>query len=142
MSDQINKKYWRIIDANYNRAKEGLRTVEDFLRFVYEDEQYTSYLKELRHNLRSILGNIESVKSMFSSRDSISDIGQNVDIHELKRTQQSDLILAAFGRVKEACRVLEETMKLINMKNIPSLKAIRYKVYNCEKEIVLNILSK
>ena len=41
----------RIIDANLNRAREGLRAVEEYARFVVEDAAATERLKTLRHDL-------------------------------------------------------------------------------------------
>lgn len=136
----MENNYWRIIDANYNRAKEGLRTVEDFLRFIYDNSKYTSELKSIRHQLKNALGDLPTVKKMFGARDSLTDVGQSVDRHEMERAQVSDLILAAFGRAKEAMRVLEETLKLVEPEKVETIKAARYKIYNCEKEIILNII--
>lgn len=136
----MENDYWRIIDANYNRAKEGLRTVEDFLRFIHNNSLYSSDLKTIRHLLRSVLGDFDTVKAMYAARDSIGDVGQQVDPLEMKRSELNDLILAAFGRAKEATRVLEETLKLVSPEKVSAIKAARYKIYNCEKEIILKIL--
>lgn len=136
----MENEYWRIVDANYNRAKEGLRTVEDFLRFVYENSKYTSELKSIRHQLKNALGDLSTVKKMFAARDSLGDLGQSVDPHEMERAELTDLILAAFGRAKEATRVLEETLKLVAPAKVEFIKDARYKIYNCEKEIILNII--
>ena len=41
----------RMLDANLNRAMEGLRVVEDYCRFALNDAHLTRRCKELRHNL-------------------------------------------------------------------------------------------
>ena len=46
-----DEKLYRVMDANLNRAKEGLRVCEDICRFVYDQRQWTSGLKTIRHQL-------------------------------------------------------------------------------------------
>ena len=48
----------RIIDAAANRAREGLRVVEDYVRFALDDRHLTEQLKRLRHNLAAALGRL------------------------------------------------------------------------------------
>ncbi len=38
---------YRIIDANLNRASEGLRVIEDGVRFILDDRSFTEELKEV-----------------------------------------------------------------------------------------------
>ena len=45
----------RIIDAAANRAREGLRVAEDFVRFVLDDRHLTEQCKQLRHDLAALL---------------------------------------------------------------------------------------
>ena len=45
----------RILDAEANRATEGLRVVEDYVRFVLDDRHLTKLAKELRHDLAAVL---------------------------------------------------------------------------------------
>ncbi len=45
----------RILDAAANRAREGLRVVEDYARFVLDDPGLTRRLKEVRHRLAEAL---------------------------------------------------------------------------------------
>ncbi len=44
----------RIIDVNLNRAREALRVVEDYARFVLDDADAAAAVKSCRHDLRSI----------------------------------------------------------------------------------------
>ncbi len=41
----------RVLDASANRAREGLRVVEDYVRFALDDAMLTRRLKEVRHRL-------------------------------------------------------------------------------------------
>ena len=45
----------RILDAEANRATEGLRVIEDYVRFVLDDRHLTKLAKELRHDLAAAL---------------------------------------------------------------------------------------
>ena len=42
----------RILDANLNRAQEGLRVCEEYVRFALEDPVLSQELKNLRHRLQ------------------------------------------------------------------------------------------
>jgi len=45
------QEIYRVLDANFNRAREGLRVTEEVARFILEDPQLTARLKDLRHRL-------------------------------------------------------------------------------------------
>ena len=47
----MNAKLLRLLDANSNRAREALRVLEDYTRFVLDDDLLSSRLKNLRHEL-------------------------------------------------------------------------------------------
>ena len=50
-----------VIDANLNRAKEGLRTLEDSFRFTLPDEKtILDQLRSARHSIGKIYESIES----------------------------------------------------------------------------------
>jgi len=44
----------RVIDANFNRCKEGLRVVEDIFRFIIKQNALRENLRKLRHALDKI----------------------------------------------------------------------------------------
>ena len=44
----------RILDANFNRAREALRVVEDYARFVLNDAAACGAIKQLRHELADV----------------------------------------------------------------------------------------
>ena len=45
----------RLLDANANRASEGMRAVEDYVRFVLEDRGLAEDFKRLRHDFAALL---------------------------------------------------------------------------------------
>ena len=122
----------RILDANFNRAKEGLRVIEDVFRFILEDDQLRRKLRNLRHSLDVIKRN-KFFKNAIIDRDSKKDLGRRVDTLEIKRKNPCDILYINFQRVKESLRVMEEFSKIISPKDTRLLKKMRYDVYSLEK---------
>ena len=91
----------RIVDVNYNRALEGLRTVEELFRFLFEEPKLTSRIKSLRHNLRLPLAKDGLLLNCITCRDSDDDIGKDPDIREDSREDVGDIVCANLSRVKE-----------------------------------------
>ena len=119
----------RIIDANLNRLKEGIRVVEDILRYYYNDKTLARELKTLRHKAK-----IKQYKKLLKSRDSINDVLKQTQKSELKRANIKHIIIANIKRAQESARVLEELGKLISNKTSERFKTIRYKTYEIEKK--------
>lgn len=135
-----SKSFYRIVDANINRAKEGLRVLEEFTRFILNDYLLTSNLKNIRHGLEEIISRLPVEKfSLIEKRDSHRDVGKGILGKETQRRDYLDILLANTGRVKESIRVLEEFSKLLNKNIALKLKEVRYSVYDIEKKIVKKI---
>ncbi len=99
---------YRILDAAANRAREGLRVVEDFVRFTLDDRYLMSLLKDWRHRLAAVLSTIDA-HQLVSSRDTAHDVGTTVKTRrEGIRETLRDVVVANFKRVQEATRTLEE----------------------------------
>jgi len=129
----VESKLSRIIDANINRVAEGLRVVEDIIRFYYNNENHQTQLKSLRHQIRKTLNQ----SLLICSRDISNDVGFKTEsITENDRQNVKDLILSNLNRSKEGLRVLEEIFKIESPKMAAELKKLRYKVYAIEKEII------
>ncbi len=120
-------------DANINRLKEGIRVVEDILRFRDNNKTLSKQLKELRHK-----ASIKEIDELLLHRDSINDVLRPSTKSELTRVDIKSIIVANFKRAQESSRVLEELFKLSDITYSESFKHIRYELYNLEKEIVLN----
>ncbi|OGX25917.1 MAG: hypothetical protein A2787_08345 [Omnitrophica WOR_2 bacterium RIFCSPHIGHO2_01_FULL_48_9] len=125
----------RTIDANFNRAKEGLRVCEDVCRFIYDDPKLTRRYKVIRHRLTEVIAGLK-ILNIIRSRDIAGDVGKKTIPAELRRQGIGDVFYANSQRVKESVRVLEEFTKLLDTKLAPELKRLRYQLYALEKEIV------
>ncbi len=133
MAKQVDQKIFRVLDANFNRAKEGLRVCEDICRFVHDQPSRTRSLKQIRHGLTEIQCSLNR-KDLLASRDIAGDVGKGSLEAEFSRRNVKDIFYANIQRVKESIRVLEEFMKLVDKKKAQSLKAARYKIYDFERK--------
>jgi phosphoribosylaminoimidazole-succinocarboxamide synthase len=122
----------RVIDANINRYKEGIRVVEDIYRYIYNDKSISSALKALRHTKLPL-----TQKELLENRDSINDVLKTSTKSEQNRKNLESVIIANLKRAEESARVLEELFKLINIETSEKFKSNRYKLYNIEKDIIL-----
>lgn len=131
---QINT--YRILDANINRAKEGLRVCEEIARFILNSRSLTLELKKIRHKIDSLLKYLPAKESLISKRQSLADVGKGTYASELNRKNCQDIFFANIQRVKESLRVLEEFTKLSDIKTAVNFKRIRYGIYEIEKKII------
>ncbi|MDD2886524.1 MAG: thiamine-phosphate pyrophosphorylase [Aliarcobacter sp.] len=123
----MEEKYLRLIDANLNRLREGIRVVEDIFRYVYNDKQTAIKLKELRH-----LSRLENYIELLETRDVKNDVLRTSIKSEQNRTDIYSILIANFKRAQESSRVLEEFCKLISIEDSENFKYIRYELYNLE----------
>jgi len=130
---KLEKRFYRIIDANFNRAREGLRVCEDVCRFFYNKRKGTEKYKRVRHRLTTVLKSWD-IQQMLAARDTGRDVGRQGNESELVRRDLKDIFYANSQRVKESLRVLEEFAKLIDIKSARDLKSLRYQVYLLEQE--------
>ena len=120
----------RVCDANLNRLKEGIRVVEDILRYGQNSKELASKLKSLRHKSR-VFDEFELLKY----RDVNNDVLKSSTKSEQSRTDLNSVLVANLKRAEESARVLEEIYKLQNIQTSENFKSIRYELYNIEKEI-------
>ena len=130
-----DKKLNRVFDANFNRAKEGLRVCEDICRFILDAKSLTQSYKAIRHQLTASMGALK-IFDVINSRDIAGDVGRRSTVIEFKRDGVADIFYANSQRVKESVRVLEEFTKLRNKKLAEGLKKLRYKIYALEKNVI------
>ncbi len=105
----------RLIDANLNRLREGIRVIEDIARYILNDLSLASSLKTLRHKARindSVFG-----ATLLQHRDIKNDILKKSTPSEKTRENLRDIALANFKRSEESARVLEEIFKLVSAAN-------------------------
>lgn len=125
----------RIIDANLNRANEGLRVCEEITRFILENYELTARLKIIRHAISAAAKSLPAKIVLIQQRNAQKDIGKNIYANELKRKNIIDIFFANIQRVKESIRVLEEFSKLMDTRIAVLFKKIRYAIYELEKKI-------
>lgn len=119
----------RVVDANLNRLKEGIRVIEDIARYVHNDKELSTALKNLRHQCR-----IEPLEALLESRDSINDVLRPTMQSEMNRTDLRSIVIANYKRAQESSRVLEEMYKIVDPHLSERFKQIRYELYTLEKK--------
>ena len=127
------KSLYRVMDANFNRTKEGLRVCEDVCRYVLDQPSLTGEYKKLRHAVTEAIKLLD-IKGLIAARDIDGDVGRGTICSEEKRNQVADIFYANSQRVKESLRVLEEFAKLMNVKAAALLKTARYQSYALEQK--------
>jgi len=129
----MTKDNLRLLDANLNRLREGIRVVEDIYRYIFNDKIIATKLKSLRHNSRIAL-----YEELLDSRDIQNDVLKNSTTSEQNRSDLQSILIANFKRAQESSRVLEEFTKLIDIDISENFKSIRYDLYHLEKSILTN----
>lgn len=121
------------LDANMNRALEGLRVCEDIFRFAVRNS-LSSEFKFLRHGIADASACF-SGSQLIASRDVESDAQKFVDTEgEGRREGLADLFRANIRRSAESVRSLEEFSKTINPGAGAAFQDIRFRIYDVEKK--------
>jgi len=131
---------YRIIDANLNRLREGLRVCEECFRFAKNEKEPSQKLKELRHRCKNVEDDFDK-EELFFSRDSDSDVFSNgFEGAESERESVEKLFCANIKRCQEAARVIEEFSKLCQKESASqNAKSIRFELYSFEKDYGKNL---
>ncbi len=122
----------QLIDANLDRAREGLRVMEDWCRFVLKRKDFSIKLKDWRQQLGAHHHEIYR-KARLTSEDpamGISHLLQN------NRSTPEDIFIANSSRVQEALRVLEEFTRITDPKLSEVATKIRYETYEIEIKVL------
>ena len=122
----------QIIDANLDRAREGLRVLEDWARFALGRKDLVKIFKNFRQNLGK-----HHLKEYKESRNFVSDKCAGLSHPEqFKRNNVSSIISSNAARVQEALRVIEEFSRDHNQNLCNISSEIRYEIYNLEIELL------
>ncbi|MGB7161321.1 MAG: thiamine phosphate synthase [Tepidisphaeraceae bacterium] len=136
----MNGPVLRILDANTNRAREALRVIEDYARFVLDDEVLCGSLKQLRHDLAAATSSF--VDEAILHRDTPGDVGTTTKTAaELSREDVGHVVTAAGKRLGEALRTIEEYLKTVDPGAASKVEAIRYRFYESERQIAMTLPS-
>tara|TARA_B100000945_G_scaffold310274_1_gene302022 strand:- start:490 stop:1545 length:1056 start_codon:yes stop_codon:yes gene_type:complete len=125
-------RVYQIIDANLDRAREGLRVLEDWARFGLGKENFVKTIK----NFRQILGrnHLEIYKK---SRNYIEDKCKGLSHEEqIHRKTPETIIGSNSARVQEALRVIEEFSRNQNHQLSKIAAEIRYEIYTMEIKLL------
>ncbi|MGJ3248191.1 MAG: thiamine phosphate synthase [Elainellaceae cyanobacterium] len=123
---------YRILDANLDRAREGLRIIEDWCRFGLNSAALTEECKHLRQTLAQW-----HTSELRAARDTPGDLGTALSHpNEEQRTSLSQVLRVNFARLEESLRVLEEYGKLFSPEMGAEFKQMRYRVYTLESKLM------
>jgi len=133
----MERSVYRIIDANFNRAREAVRVIEEFCRFALNSSSLTERAKQLRHELSAAIGKLDAGR-LISSRDTLGDVGVGRTVgNQLQRTNLDNCFTAGCKRLTEALRTLAEMTQTLNPSVARTIEKLRYTAYTLEKDVVL-----
>ena len=126
----------RVIDANVNRALEGLRVCEEIARFDLEQPRLFRRLRALRHDVALTVRRLPLASAeLIRSRESHRDIGRRAPASPLRCRDQ--LVIINFQRAKESLRTLEECARVVAPRLIGMFQRLRFRTYDVERDTVL-----
>lgn len=126
----------RLVDASGNRAREGVRVLEDLARFVLDDGDLAGSLKSTRHEIAAAIAALADVDpglGGLAARDTGGDVGTAIGTDaEYARPGIVAIAEAAGGRATEAVRTLEEIAKTVDPTGAVArrFETVRYRLYD------------
>ncbi|MCS7166484.1 MAG: thiamine phosphate synthase [Gemmatales bacterium] len=125
----------RIVDANFNRAREACRVVEDYCRFVLNDPGLHRDWRLLRHELSELVS--QSNLPLTVARDTPGDVGTAAGEEVARRYSFAHLVRVNCSRLQEALRTIEEALRLHDADLAARLAPLRYRCYTLEKATLI-----
>ncbi len=131
---------YRILDVNFNRAREALRVAEDCGRFALNDPAIAATAKNLRSELKEVLDGLPADKMMVA-RNTPGDTGTELaSPTESKREGVADVAIAACKRLTESLRTIEEYCKAIAPECSLNIERMRYNAYTLEQRLTSRLM--
>ncbi len=132
----------RLLDANLNRAAEGLRVADDLARFVLDDAGLSGEFKAIRHGLVGAargVGGDAAVRLL--ARDTVGDVGTVASAGgPASRPDVASVAEAACGRAAEAMRSIEEACKVLGSAAAArEVESLRYRLYTAGATLMLGL---
>lgn len=125
----------RCLDANANRAAEGLRALEEVARFLLDDLSLARQLKEARHRVRAVVP-----AGAVAQRDTDGDVGTATAAGTATRPALVDLVRANAARAQEALRAGEEFARIAGLGDAAAaLEQVRYGIYQDEVRLLARL---
>jgi thiamine-phosphate pyrophosphorylase len=123
---------YRILDANLDRAREAVRTIEEWCRFGLEDLDLCDRCKQMRQELAQW-----HREEFRRARNTPDDPATSLShANEVNRPDVQSVLRANMGRLQEALRVLEEYGKVVDRNFAEAMKQMRYQVYTLESQLL------
>ena len=122
----------RLLDANLDRAREGLRVIEDWCRFGLERPDLVSRTKDFRQRL----GRCHPARYKLARHTATDPAAGMAHGAQAERNGAAAVVAANCGRVQEALRVLEEFGRSEAGPLAAEAAAIRYGLYDLEVDVL------
>lgn len=125
----------RLLDANANRAREGIRTAEDYIRFQIGAERWALRLRDARRRIADALRVLASDEELLRARGVQTDAGHPGRAEPLHPSEEAPRQVAVRGlkRAQEALRVLEEFTRGPAPESSRTLARLRFDLYEAEQ---------
>ena len=138
MTPRAKRSVLRIVDANANRALEGIRVCEDVVRFHLEAPRMFQRLRALRHGVARTVTQLPlGAFALVDSRNSGHDLGRRAPASRVMSLER--MLLINLQRTKESLRTLEECSRLIAPRHTPRFQQLRFRTYEVERDLVLSL---
>ncbi|MCP9884208.1 thiamine phosphate synthase [Synechococcus sp. ATX 2A4] len=122
----------RLLDANLDRAREGLRVIEDWCRFGLGRDDLVARCKDMRQRLGRRHQNIYK-QARHSATDPAAGMAHPA---QQQRLGSAAVLGANAARVQEALRVLEEFGRSSDPELAAEASALRYLAYDLEVAVL------
>ncbi|MCT0208562.1 thiamine phosphate synthase [Synechococcus sp. CS-1332] len=122
----------RLLDANLDRAREGLRVLEDWARFALDRPDLVARSKDLRQRL----GRLHQERYKLARHTATDPAAGMSHPAQAERQDGASVLAANAGRVQEALRVLEEFGRLEDPVLAAEAATIRYALYDLEVDLL------
>ena len=125
----------RLVDANANRALEGIRVCEEIMRFHVGSASAFRRLRALRHAIAGAVGKLPVRPiELVSARASHHEVGRRASASSIHSLEQ--LLIINLQRTKESLRTLEETTRLIAPRQTARFQQLRFRTYDIERDLL------
>ena len=129
----------RVLDASANRAREALRILEDYARFVLNDAILSEHTKRMRHDFSEAMRELAPPELIWA-RDTPHDVGTAISTPgELHRESLRAVAAANLKRLQEALRSVEEFAKIGHSALAARVEQVRYRGYTLERAFLLGV---
>ena len=127
-----DKRVARLIDANLDRAREGLRGIEDWCRFGLDRQDLVIPLKDWRQQLGQLHADCYR-QARSTATDPAAGLSHPA---QQSRTDSTQVLKANASRVQEALRVIEEFARTGDAELARTAASVRYALYDHEVRIL------